>query len=63
MVLEPKSDVSSDELALFKLGDLLRTLQDMDSKAAILLCYNKDRASLTPITDYSTLSFMEHSKF
>ena len=63
MVLEPKSDVSSDDIALFKLGDLLRTLQLSDPSVAILPWYLKDRDTLTPLFDHSTLSFMEHFKF
>ena len=63
MVLEPKSNISSNEIALFKLGDLVRTLQVTDPKIAILPWYINDRASLPPLTDYTALSLMEHSKF
>ena len=63
MVLQPKSDVSSDEVALLMLGDLIRTLQLSDPKVAVLPWYIKERSSLPPLLDHSSLSFMETSKF
>ena len=45
------------------LGNLLHTLQATDPKTAILPWYIRDRSSLPPLLEYSSLSLLEPSVF
>ena len=63
LVIQAKANVSSDTIALLKLGELLHTLQKGNSTIAILPWYIRNRASLPPLLDHSSSSFMEHAKF